>query len=85
MDKNMQIYEMLLGDLRANPWQKTVVENTMFRRDEPYYVNASGETFYTGNEGIPAEKKIRRSIFSRILRRKTSQKERISVWKKSIA
>ena len=77
---------MLPGNLYAgNLWQKAMVENTILRRDEPYYVTVSGETFYTGNEGKPVEKKIHRSIFSRILRRKTRKKERISVWKKSIA
>ena len=86
MDKNMQIYEMLPGNLYAgNPWQKAMVENTVLRRDEPYYVTVSGETFYTGNEGKPAEKRTRRGIFSRIFRQKTRQKERIGVWKKSIA
>ena len=86
MEKNIQIHEMLPGNLCAgNPWQKTMVENTILRRDEPYYMTVSGETFYTGNAGEPVEKKIRRGFFSRIFRRETKQKERISVWKKSIA
>ena len=86
MEKNIQIHEMLTGNLCAgNPWQKTMVENTILRRDEPYHVTVSGETFYIGNEGKPAEKKCRRSIMSRIFRKRSRQKERISVWKKSIA
>ena len=77
---------MLPGNLYAgNLWQKEMVENTILRRDEPYHVTVSGETFYIGNEGKPAEKKCRRSIMSRIFRQRSRQKERISVWKKSIA
>ena len=35
MEKNIQIHEMLPGNLYAgNLWQKEMVENTILRRDE---------------------------------------------------
>lgn len=84
MDKNMQIYEMLPGNLGADSfWRQD--KDTKPRNNEPYYVTVFGETFYTGNEGKTVEKKYRRGIFSRIFRRNTRKKERTGVWKKIIA
>ena len=84
MDKNMQIYEMLPGNLCADSsWRQA--KNTRLRCNEPYYVTVFGETFYTGNEGKTVEKKTRGGFFSRIFRRNTRKKERTGVWKKIIA
>ena len=86
MDKNMQIYNIVPGNMRdGDPWQRIMVEDVILRNNEPCHVSVSGETFYTGNEGKPADERIRRGILSRIFRRETRQRERISVWKKSIA
>ena len=84
MDKTIQIYEP--GSVRtANGWQPGMADDVIRRNIEPCYVTHAGETFYIGNEGKLAAKKHHISIFSRIFRRRTVKKERISVWKKSIA
>ena len=86
MDKNMQIYNIVPGTMRdGDPWQRIMVEDVILMNNEPCHVSVSGETFYTGNEGKPADERIRRGILSRIFRRETRKRERISVWKKSIA
>ena len=85
MDKNMQIYSIVPGIMReGDPWRRIMLEDTVLRNNEPCHVTVSGETFYTGDEGRPADERIRRGILSRIFRRETRQREGISVWKKSI-
>ena len=88
MDKNMQIYDIVPGNMRdGDPWQRITVEDRILRNNEPCHVTVSGETFYTGNEGKPADERIREGFLSRIFRRRAAEqdKRRISAWKKITA
>ena len=86
MDKNMQIYNIVPGNMRdGDPWQRIMVEDVILRNNGPCHVSVSGETFYTGNEGKPADERIRRGILSRIIRRNAVHRERIGALVKSSA
>ena len=86
MDKNIQIYNIVQGSKRdGDPWTRIMVEDTILRNNEPCHVTVSGETIYTGNEGRPADEKIREGILSRIIRRNAVHRERINALVKNSA
>ena len=74
MCTNIQLFQMLPGDeiTRNCPGQMIMADRIGSAFGKPY-IKIGSDVFYIANDKLPKKKKHRKSIFSRIFRRKISE------------